>query len=370
MNNNEFCLWLTEIKGIGIKKRKKLLEYFKEPYDILSCNIKEFENIEGISRKDIESIAIARKKEYIESNVIKQLEQLEGGNIRYVNYYSEEYPDRLRNIYDYPMGLYVRGRLPDNKTPVVAIVGARNCSEYGKMVAKKFSQELASAGVSVISGMARGIDSAAHCGALSAGGKSFGVLGCGIDRCYPLENINIFTECIKQGGIISEYGVGVKPLAGNFPMRNRIISGLSDLVLVVEAKEKSGSLITADMALEQGRSVMAVPGRIVDKCSEGCNKLIAGGAITALSTMDVIDELENCGFSFKNNTNEKKEIKNIFLETCEKIVYDRLCLIPKNISKIMEETRMEYQKVVKILIKLELMDYAVETAKGYYRRID
>lgn len=369
MNNQEICIWLSGIKGIGNKKIRCLLEYFESPHNIFLCDRKELYNVAGISDKDIDNIVLAKKEEYISKNVVDYIDRLKKRNIRYVDCFSEEYPKKLKSIYEYPIGLYVRGKLQSENQPVVAIVGARNCSEYGKSVARELASELSSLGVGIISGLARGIDMAAHSGALHKDGKTYAVLGCGIDRCYPPENIEVFMECIKSGGVISEYGPGIPPMAGNFPMRNRIISGLADAVLVVEAKKKSGSLITADMALDQGKSVLAVPGRIADALSEGCNNLIYNGATMVLSVADVVKELENNGYFITGSKSEDETFKNITLASLEEMVYDVVCLVPKNIKEIMNDCNLEYQIVVETLIKLELMDVIVQTSKGYYVRV-
>ena len=165
------------------------------------------------------------------------------------------------NIYDYPYIIYYKGRLPQSDVPSVAIVGARNCTEYGRSVAGRFAEDFADMGIQVISGMALGIDAAAQKGAVRKGGYSMAVLGCGVDICYPRTNIELYTQLESNGGIISEYSPGTPPKAGLFPMRNRIISAMSDALIVVEAKQKSGSLITADQALDQNRDVYVVPGR-------------------------------------------------------------------------------------------------------------
>lgn len=202
-----------------------------------------------------------------------------------------DYPERLRTIPHSPSKLYVRGELPDNDKPSVAIIGARDCSSYGRDMAKWFGIELARAGVQIISGMARGIDGISQSAALKAGGKSFAVLGCGIDVCYPTENRYIYDALFDCGGIISEFPPGTQPLARNFPSRNRIISGLADIILVVEAREKSGTLITVDYALSQGKDVFAIPGRLGDQRSAGCNALIHMGAFMALSPGDILEAL-------------------------------------------------------------------------------
>ncbi len=208
----------------------------------------------------------------------------------YISSEDPRYPDRLRQLPGMPRGLYVRGALPDS-APSVAIVGARKCTVYGHKQAYAFGRYLASKGVQIISGMALGVDGYAQEGALDAGGKTFAVLGCGVDYCYPRSNRPLYDRIPNQGGILSELPEGTEPYARFFPARNRIISALSDLVLVIEAAEKSGSLITADYALEQGRTVYALPGRVGDRLSDGCNRLIYQGAGIAYSAEALYDDL-------------------------------------------------------------------------------
>lgn len=201
------------------------------------------------------------------------------------------YPRRLLEIPQAPKQLYVRGRLPEEGVPSVAIIGARDCSYYGQEVAKRLGRLFGENGIQVISGMARGIDGIGQQAALQAGGSSFAVLGCGADICYPRQNQDLYDRLCKQGGVISEYEWGTPPRAGNFPPRNRIVSGLADAVIVVEARKKSGTLITVDMALEQGKEVYAVPGRLVDDLSSGCNYLIKNGAGILLDMEEFMEEL-------------------------------------------------------------------------------
>ncbi len=217
-------------------------------------------------------------------------DKLRAENIRFCSLEEEMYPVRLRNIPDPPYVLYYRGRLPAEKGVSAAIIGARMASRYGFDQARIFAEVFAENGVQVISGMARGIDSAAGFAALNAGGYSGAVLGCGVDVCYPKENQKLFDKLAEKGGLISEYPPGTQPEARLFPPRNRLISGLADAVVVIEAKAKSGTLITVDMALEQGREVFAVPGRLSDKLSEGCNALIAQGAEIAISPERILEE--------------------------------------------------------------------------------
>jgi len=220
------------------------------------------------------------------------------------------YPGRLNIIPDKPETLYYIGALPED-IPTVGIVGARLCSHYGRTQAFEFGRALASRGIQVVSGMAIGIDCYAQEGALSAGGRTFSVLGSGADVCYPKSNYTAYREIIRHGGVMSEEKPGTPPLARNFPKRNRMISALSDILIVVEAREKSGSLITVDFALEQGKTVFAVPGRVGDSLSDGCNYLIAQGAGIAYSPEAVLFELE----SLKRTKNSEKSTGNS--EPCE-----------------------------------------------------
>ena len=204
----------------------------------------------------------------------------------------EGYPERLMPFADMPSRLFVRGALPADEQKTAAIVGARICTAYGKSQAAFFAQVLAANGVAVISGLACGIDAAAHEGALRGKGKTFAVLGCGVDICYPKQNYPLMRRMLENGGgVLSEFPPGAEPLPWHFPIRNRVISALADVVLVIEAKEKSGSLITADYALEQGKTVFALPGRTTDATSRGCNRLIAQGAEIAISPETILEEL-------------------------------------------------------------------------------
>lgn len=277
----------------------------------------------------------------------------------------KRYPERLRHIGNPPEQLYVQGELPKAEELSIAIVGARNCTPYGSEMAKYFGRELAAAGVQIISGLARGIDSFAHWGALEAGQATFGVLGCGIDVCYPKDNKKLFEKVRESGGILSEYEPSVPPLPGHFPLRNRIISGLCDGVLVIEAREKSGSLITASWGLEQGKDIFALPGRSSDALSRGCNALIRQGAILVETPEDVLKEYEFTGkFRKKQVKNEKKS--NISLATKEKIVYSSLSLEPKHLDDIAENTKLTVSEVMGALLDLELSGRIKEIGSGYY----
>jgi len=211
--------------------------------------------------------------------------------ITFYTLFDEEYPARLKEIPDAPGGIYTAGSLPGEELSV-AVIGARDCSEYGKYVAERLGVFLGERNVTVISGMARGIDGIAQEAALKAGGNSCGVLGCGLDICYPAQNRRLYEMLLERGSLVSEYPPGMPALPRNFPRRNRIVSGLADAVVVVEARQRSGTLITVDTALEQGKEVYVVPGRITDRLSDGCNRLLKQGAGLLLSFDDFLEELD------------------------------------------------------------------------------
>lgn len=303
------------------------------------------------------------KEEYKTEEFKKKLRDRD---IKMVCVGDRDYPEKLTPYGDKPEVLFYKGRLPDKNKPIVAMVGARACSNYGRTMAKKIAGELAYNNVQIISGMARGIDTYSQLGAVEAGGATFAVLGCGVDICYPTENIELYENIIKTGGIISEYPPGDKPLAWHFPMRNRIISGLSDKVVVVEAKEKSGSLITVEWALEQGKDVMAVPGRVDDKLSEGCNRLIRSGAGLVRNAKDVLEELKYEVF----NKEKENVIKEKILEKDFLLLYSELGLQPKSIDELMEKTGIEYGILADMLLQLQLKGLVEQPSDNYYSRLE
>lgn len=282
---------------------------------------------------------------------LEYLKQVEQKGIRYVAFDEEIFPEKLRNIPDPPFGLFVKGSLPDIGRPSVAIIGARACSEYGKAVARKFGAELAVYDVQIISGMARGIDSISQEACLKAGGHTFAVLGNGVDVCYPGELRDLYDDIAKNGGLISTYAPGVPPVARNFPPRNRIISGLADVLLVVEARKKSGTLITVDMALEQGREVGIIPGRITDSLSQGCHDLIKQGAAIIVDVEQLLELLKDTfrlqSFSSKGMPDMYKTERPGIDINCNPDLNENL----KNILKILSEDPsepMEPEKIYRI----------------------
>lgn len=276
MNEKMLWLWLSKI-DISNKIKMELINKFKTVDKIWNANFDDFIYYK-FTDKTIDKVM---NLEY-RKNLKDELKYLEKNNIEIINFLDKRYPIKLLEILDFPACIYVRGNINILNNKSIAIVGSRDATDYGKNVARSVSKKIADEGYNVISGLARGIDKYSHLGALdSKNGKTIAVLGTGVDEqsIYPLENKRIYERILEEGGaIISEYSIGTKAISYNFPARNRIISGISDKVLVVEANMKSGSLITVDLALEQGKDVWAVPGNIYSKNSQGTNKLISEGA--------------------------------------------------------------------------------------------
>jgi len=263
----------------------RLLEEIGTPEKIYEISEKELAYY--LTKTQMNKFRAVKKNWHVENAYGRLQEQ----NIMFVTKEEAMYPKKLKKIPDAPYGIYVKGHLPEENRRTVAIIGARNCSEYGRYLAREYGKALARQGIQVISGMARGIDGISQKGAVEEGGNTFAVLGSGVDVCYPESNRELYESIKQTGGILSEYQPGMIPLPRNFPPRNRIISGLSDAVLVIEAREKSGTMITVDMALEQGRDVYVVPGRITDSLSHGCNRLIHQGAEIVLGIEEFVDTI-------------------------------------------------------------------------------
>lgn len=355
-----FWLWLCSLQTMYRMKRQQLLDYFQTPEEVFLAPEKEI-----LAFPDLN---IVQKQELLQSRSTWDLEkkqhQLRMQGIRFISSSMEAYPEKLRNIYDYPHGLFVKGRLPDPHIPTAAVVGARSSSAYGRHFATEIARELAACQIQVVSGMARGIDGIAQKSVLEAGGESFAVLGNGVDICYPQQHEKLYRELTEKGGVLSEFPLGTQPLPRHFPMRNRIISGLSDLVIVVEAREQSGSLITADQALEQGRDVMAVPGRTGDALSAGCNRLIAQGAEIFLSVEQLAERMK---VKKKSRINRKKT--NLALESEENLVYSVLEFQTKNLQSIADETGLTPHRASAVLVRLMLRGLVAEDVKNHYSKI-
>ena len=276
---------------------------------------------------------------------------------------SAEYPEKLNNYPKMPEILFVKGRLPDRKKPSIAIVGARACSTYGRIQAFRYAKVLSSAGVQIISGMAYGIDAEAHKGALEGGTATYAVLAGGVDICYPGEHRGLYQRILREGGgIISEQPPGMRARNYFFPARNRIISGLADMVLIVEAREKSGSLITAQWALDQGKTVYAIPGPVNEELSIGCHKLIYDGAGIAYSPEILLREL---GMNYENKV--KSDSKNdLGLASDLKLVYSCLDLRPKSTDFLIQKTGLPPRQIGSLLLELKLSGLIREIGRHYY----
>lgn len=356
----KYQYWLANISGIGNRTIHRLLEAAECAEEIYFLKKEQLKKISGLSPSRIHAIEESKKTWDLE----KELAKLSEKGIDFWSMEMSHFPESLRTISDAPYSIYVKGRFPPKNSTTVAIVGARSCSRYGQIVAEELGKKLAYAGVNVVSGMALGIDSYAHWGTIHGKGNTFAVLGCGVDVCYPVSNHDLYEEILKQGGIISEYPVGTQPLGRLFPARNRIISALADLVIVVEAREKSGSLITTDFALEQGKDVYAVPGGIYDSLSKGCNDLIRQGAGIISNVDEFLQELD---FIAKTDRLTPKN-KKLSLEKDEMMVYSVISLLGKSLETLLQETALELPQMVGVLASLQQKGLVEESFKNFYRR--
>lgn len=358
--------WIASIPNIRANKIEAMLEFFGNPEDVFLASTKSMYDMKKfcekkkirMTNKNIDFIIASKDMDKIN----KEYTYLREHGINFVTKLDDSYPEKLRHIFDAPFSLYTKGKPFPNHRKAISIVGARECTIYGRETAKYLAAAIAREGIVVISGLARGIDSYAHTGAVSVGGSTYGIMGCGIDICYPRENINLYMEIQDRGGLISEYGPGEKPLAYHFPMRNRIISGLSDGILVIEAKEKSGSLITVDMGLDQGKNIYAVPGRISDKLSCGCNNLIKIGAKMVTTPEDIIEDL--LGYSSRKEDGQLNF--NGLLNADEQIIYENLTLSPKHMDDLLTITGFEFGQLMENLLSLELKDMINQPMMNYY----
>jgi len=348
MLERHYWLALSMIEGIGPVRLSKLIQHFGKPASIWEASERDLSRVNGIG---ILARNIVEQRRNIEINNV--LDKLEKNRIQFVTQNEDNYPQILKNIYDPPPVLFYKGEyiLDDN---IIAIVGSRRSTTYGRQTAERLAYELAIRGITVISGMARGIDTHSHLGALKTGGKTIAVLGSGLDIIYPPENRDLFQQIQESGMVISEFPPGVMPLPGNFPQRNRIISGLSLGVVVIEASSRSGSLITAELALEQGKEIFAVPGNIDQPQSRGTNNLIKNGAKLVTNIDDILEEL----FIYNDVDSKQKKVNHFIYpelsseeENIIKIFQEKREL---HINSIIEHSRKSAAQINTILLKLEL----------------
>ncbi|MDD5948515.1 MAG: DNA-processing protein DprA [Lachnospiraceae bacterium] len=355
-SEEEFWFWLNTIPGIGRKTIDKLLEQFGSPQKVYETTEKEWKRCLTASQLD----ALVRSRN--PGRVREQLKRLSDRNIIFMWQGHPGYPKRLLQLFDAPYGLYLKGSLPREKQRTIAVVGARNADDYGRELAFYFSRELAGAGIGVISGLAYGVDGQAHRGALEVGGYTLGILGSGINICYPKENYRLYGKLAQNGGIMSEYGLDIAPKPGLFPVRNRLIAAMADGILVVQARKKSGSLITVDQGLELGRDIFALPGRVGDELCEGCNQMIQSGAKLVTKVEDILEEW---GEISDNSPSFQIHSKNTLVKI-EKMVYSVMRLEPKHVDAILEETGLTIAQLIPVLMQLEQQGYIRQVGQNYF----
>ena len=374
--NLKYWVALKWVEGVGNVGFKALLEAFGSPRKVFEAPLSMIKAVPGIGDKTAPQIKSFKDWKKVE----KELEFADRTCVSIVTSQDPLYPSQLLSTYDYPAFLYVKGHLKEDDVNV-AVVGSRTASTYGKFTTERLCRELVLRGITVISGLARGIDSAAHRGALSGKGRTIAVLGCGLDIVYPPENEKLFTEISLQGALISEFPFGTPPNAPNFPARNRIISGISLGVVVVEASEKSGSLITARIALEQGREVFAVPGSIDSSGSRGTNKLIKQGAKLIENVEDILEEIlpqvTSAPKVVKPDQRQKQpddqqkiltSSPDLVLKETEKTVWQVLSQKPVHIDQIITSTGLTAHEVLVILLNLELQGLIEQKPGKTYMR--
>ena len=384
MDIREYWYWLLNIANITVSEMDKLIEFFGNPYEIFRANI-------------IPDIITSLQKEAIFESKLhfdklrRDYHELDKKGIKMVLRGDEEFPEKFYGINEDPYGFFLRGHMPSKVNPIASIIGSRRASSHGKWFASRISEDLAKMGFQIVSGMAEGIDGSAHIGALEGGGETFAVLGSGIDVCFPATHNNLYKNIINNGGVISEYGLGIPGLSFHFPKRNRLISALSDIVIVIEAREKSGSLITVGNALMQGREVMAVPGRPDDPYSEGCNRLIREGAGCCTCAQDVIDELNilrphvKTPYTYSSfqkstskdplresgaaiNTSINIASASSALSDDESRLLEFISGEPIHIEEIFKLSGLPFQRISTLLSGLELRGIITAVSPGLYRR--
>ena len=345
-------LSLKSVAGVGNHLFKRLIIHFKSPEMVLNAPRRELMQVDGVTSRVVDSIRSHKASDKLQ----RELDQIEHHGFHLVTLLDPNYPPLLREIPDPPPYLYVHGNL-EGSIDNIAMVGSRHSTDYGITTTRNLSKDLARLGITIVSGMARGIDTAAHEGALMGKGKTIAVLGSGLDRVYPAENKSIYDRISQQGAVVSEFALKSAPEAHNFPVRNRIISGMSLGTVVVEASKKSGSLITARLALEQNREVFAVPGSVQSFKSVGTHTLIKQGAKLVEHAQDIVEELESLRH-IQNTTNFEyhNEADDIVatLSASETLVYNTLGPYPEHIDALARKTSLLPGKLSSILLKLEL----------------
>lgn len=344
MTDKKYWIGFNLIKGIGAVRMQNLVAYFGDLESAWGADANEL-SASGLGAKLVEKVISARN----DINLNQVWAKIEAQGIKIVTWADEEYPNRLREIDQPPPILYIRGEYLQDDVFAVAIVGTRKVTAYGRQVTEEVASFLAMNGITVISGLARGVDAIAHQTALKVGGRTIGILGSGVDKIYPPEHRGLADEIMKRGAIISDYAVGTPPDASNFPPRNRIISGLSLAVVVIEAAETSGALITAEFAAEQGREIFAVPGSILAPQSKGTNKLIQNGALPLLTPDDLMQALD------LTRIGEHKSARKILpTDEVEAKVLSVLSSEPLHVDEIRNQAGLPIEKISATLALMEL----------------
>jgi DNA processing protein len=357
-------LALGRIRGVGGVSFKKITARFADPAAVFRASAAELAEIEGLHRELIHSIA--NFNDWAE--IHKEIQRARAAGIKLIPFSDAAYPGSLRAIADPPPLLYVKGELRDNDSKAIAIVGSRSASDYGRRIARDLARGLASFGFTVVSGMARGIDGMAHESALQAGGRTLAVLGSGVDRAYPPEHEMLYRRISDSGAVISELPMGARPIAFNFPARNRLISGLSLGVVVVEATEKSGSLITASLAAEQGREVFAVPGEAGASRSRGSHRLIRQGAKLVETVEDIIEEIAP-QLSRRNGDAAPASARSLPENSgpAARQIFALLKETSLQVDQVIEQSGLPAPQVLQVLLDLELQGFVCQTPGKIYR---
>ena len=357
-----YLLALHSLNGLGNQKLKQLLDYFGDG-ETAWQNPTEWSDALQISKTAMAALLEAKR------GIVPDLlyEQFLAAGAKVVTLADADYPALLRQIYQPPYLLFYKGTLPRGSDLAIAIIGSRKATSYGKDVAAVLGRDLAKAGVWVVSGLARGIDAAGHQGALAGGGNTIGVLGCGIDVIYPREHRELFQRVEEHGCIISDFPLGTQPLAKNFPVRNRIISGLANGLVVVEAAGKSGTQITVDFALEQGRDIFAVPGPIFSPLSQGTHRLIRDCGVKLVTcAADILEEYGQLSFDLAPSQPAKQKQEAVLSEQEEKLC--RFLTVPRHFNDILIEMAMQPQELGPFLTVCELRGYISRLEGQYYRK--
>ena len=352
---------LRLVRGVGNVTYRQLLDRFASPREILRTVPARLTEA-GISARIAQAIAAFDQWQEVEA----ELEQLARLNARLVTQTDAEYPERLRQIHDPPPFLYIRGHVEPQDTLAIAIVGARTASTYGRKMARELAQELAGCGVCVVSGLARGIDSEAHQASLETGGRTIAVLGSGLDVVYPREHIALAEQIAASGAVVSEFSLGSQPEAGNFPYRNRVISGISLGTVVVEATEKSGSLITAQCALDQNREVFAVPGPVTASRSRGPHRLIKAGAKLVESIDDILSEIAPALARTDRAEKNETSVPVVPLEPDEEMVVQLFPEEAVQVDTLITGSGLEPARVLEVLLGLELKGVVTQLPGMYF----